>query len=38
MSKHGYGKALIRKIANGNWLKLLERTLGGEVPGGVRTP
>ena len=38
MSKHGYGKALIRKIAHGNWLKLLERTLAGEAPGGVRTP
>ena len=25
-AEHGYGKALIRKIAHGNWLKLLERT------------
>ena len=26
LAKHGYGKALTRKIAHGNWLKLLERT------------
>jgi membrane dipeptidase len=29
MAKHGYGKALIRKIAHANWLKLLETTFAG---------
>jgi membrane dipeptidase len=27
LREHGYGEALVRKIAGGNWLALLERTL-----------
>ena len=29
MRTHGYGEALIRKIAHENWLRVLEATWGG---------
>ncbi|ODN72362.1 dipeptidase [Methylobrevis pamukkalensis] len=29
MRDHGYGEALLAKICSGNWLRVLERTLGG---------
>jgi membrane dipeptidase len=28
MADHGFGEELVRKLAHGNWVRLLERTLG----------